>query len=209
MTIAHDTIIQTGLHRYAAFLKESDLIEGIDLPLADYQNALMFVSDSEDGVTPDNLIPNYVEDHVWALAYVLKNFERLPNIHDILEIHRRVMRHSRLGSMIGDFRRVLVHVSGEFCPNPASVPYMVDSWCHLLKVNSHALQAHKKFEIIHPFLDGNGRVGRLLWLWLRLHRTETIGPFLEISGYAGESFEDRRQNYYHDLRNERGVTHVG
>lgn len=204
MTGAHNTLIQHGIGRYATFLQESDRIENINLPLADYQNALMFVDTSETlEVAPDNMITDYVEDHAKALAYILQNVERVPNVHDVLEIHRRLMRNSRLGSMIGNFRRTAVMVGGELCPNPASIPFMMDHWCWMLSQNTDPLDAHQKFELIHPFLDGNGRTGRLLWLWLRLHRAQQIGPFLEMSGYAGETFEARRNSYYEDLKTKR------
>lgn len=207
MTTGLNSLIQHGMGRYATFLEESDQIESIRIPLVEYQNALMYM---DGGVEDeDNRLPQYVEDHVKALAYVLANVDRVPNVHDVLEIHRRLMISSRIGPQnIGHFRRTAVMVGGELCPNPVSVPFMIDHWCWTLTQNPNPLDAHKKFEIIHPFVDGNGRTGRLLWLWLQLNQAQRIGPFLEIAGYAGETFEDKRQKYYADLRNER-LTRVG
>jgi Fic family protein len=52
--------------------------------------------------------------------------------------------------------------------------------------------AHVQFETIHPFLDGNGRVGRLLITFLLCHAGVLRDPLLYLSLY----FKQRRQDYY-------------
>lgn len=86
-------------------------------------------------------------------------------------------------------------------PPPAVVPALMgdlDGWIHsndklppLIKV---AL-AHVQFETIHPFLDGNGRVGRLLITLLTEHWRLLDGPFL----YLSLGFKRHRQEYYRCL----------
>jgi Fic family protein len=58
-----------------------------------------------------------------------------------------------------------------------------------------AALAHAQFETIHPFLDGNGRVGRLLITFLMVHRGVLEEPLLYLSNY----FRARRLEYYDRL----------
>ena len=55
---------------------------------------------------------------------------------------------------------------------------------------------HEQFEAIHPFLDGNGRVGRLLITLFLIERGRLSQPLLYLSQY----FEGRRQEYYSALQ---------
>ena len=59
----------------------------------------------------------------------------------------------------------------------------------------HAGLAHAQFEAIHPFLDGNGRVGRLLITLLLVEREILPSPLLYLSAY----FESSREDYYAHL----------
>ena len=67
---------------------------------------------------------------------------------------------------------------------------------------AHAAIAHAQFEAIHPFLDGNGRVGRLLITLLLVARGVLPAPLLYLSGW----FEATRDEYYTRLL---GVTQRG
>ena len=66
----------------------------------------------------------------------------------------------------------------------------------------HAAIAHSQFEAIHPFLDGNGRVGRLLITLLLVARGVIPSPLLYLSAW----FEATREEYYARLN---GVTERG
>ena len=66
----------------------------------------------------------------------------------------------------------------------------------------HAAVTHSQFEAIHPFLDGNGRVGRLLITLLLVQRDVLPSPLLYLSSY----FEETREEYYARLL---GVTARG
>ena len=66
----------------------------------------------------------------------------------------------------------------------------------------HAALVHAQFEAIHPFLDGNGRVGRLLITLLLAQREVMPSPLLYLSAY----FESTRSEYYARLL---GITEHG
>jgi Fic family protein len=58
---------------------------------------------------------------------------------------------------------------------------------------------HEQFEAIHPFLDGNGRVGRLLITLFLIERRRLSQPLLYLSAYI----EAHRQDYYETLQRVR------
>ncbi len=90
---------------------------------------------------------------------------------DISKLHTTLMTDLLAPYELG-FRRGWVQVGGRVCPPPIAVSPMLKKWCK--KVNElkdpeewDVLEAHLAYEYIHPFNDGNGRSGRLIWLWLR------------------------------------------
>lgn len=200
MKTAHDLLTEGGLSRAAEFLRQSDAIESIRIPIEAYQADLLtvFPTDSPE----EGALTSYVQNHIMALGYVLRNHDRLPTLHDCLELHRRLMQNSALGTgNIGNFRsQGLTWIGDDFAMAAVSVPYAMDNLCFQLKNGMDPLAAHREYEHIHPFVDGNGRTGRLFWLWLHLRAGGKVAPFLETCGFRGATFEDQRQAYYADLR---------
>lgn len=100
----------------------------------------------------------------YAWDYVIKQKEMSPGVvlktHKILMLHRPLMPDEK-----GYFRKCAVYIGGREGKPWFALPELVAEWC--LKVNSSEdwKQTHVDFETIHPFIDGNGRVGRLLMLW--------------------------------------------
>src|SRR5206468_2045408 len=70
---------------------------------------------------------------------------------------------------------------------------------------AHAALAHSQFEAIHPFLDGNGRVGRLLITLLLLERQVLPAPLLYLSAF----FDATRDEYYARLLGGHRARRVG
>ena len=152
-------------------------------------------------------VVNYVD----ALEYGLERLDTLPlSLRLIREIHERLMRGVRSDMATpGEFRRSQNWIGPPGCTlNEASyVPPPADELMgcldalerflhdHTLPPLVHAGLAHAQFEAIHPSLDGNGRVGRLLITLLLVEREILPSPLLYLSAY----FEASREDYYAHL----------
>jgi Fic family protein len=185
----------------------SSQIEGTQSTLED---VLQFEVDERGRSLPKDIreVVNYVK----ALNYGLERLERLPLCNRLLrEIHEVLMTGVRGGDQTpGEFRRSQNWIRPHGCTlNDASfVPPSVGdradaldrlerflhdrtSLPHLI----HCGLAHAQFETIHPFLDGNGRVGRLLIALLLCERGILHRPLLYLSAYL----KARRAEYYDRL----------
>lgn len=156
----------------------------------------------------------YVDALVWGLAQ-----SELPlSVRLVRELHRRLMAGARgRDRMPGELRMSQNWIgapgstieSARFVPPPpeelAALLADWESFAHedggLPLLVRNAL-LHYQLETIHPFLDGNGRVGRLLIVFLLVARGRLPAPLLDISSY----FERDRDSYYAALRvvSERG-----
>ena len=157
---------------------------------------------------PDSADLREVGNYVAALEYGLERLDTLPlSLRLIREIHERLMRGVR-GDMAtpGEFRRSQNWIGPPGCglndasyvPPPAEeLMGCLDALERFLHEKTlppiiHAGLAHAQFEAIHPFLDGNGRVGRLLITLLLVGRGILPSPLLYLSAY----FEAAREEYY-------------
>ena len=152
-----------------------------------------------------------VGNYVTALEYGVERLETLPvSLRLVRELHEQLMRGVR-GDVAtpGEFRRSQNWIGPPGCtlndatyvpPPPAELMPCLDAWEGFLHDESlpplvHAAIAHAHFEAIHPFLDGNGRVGRLLITLLLVARGVLPSPLLYLSAY----FEATREAYYAHL----------
>ncbi|HEX6999491.1 MAG TPA: Fic family protein, partial [Gammaproteobacteria bacterium] len=143
----------------------------------------------------------------------LSRLQRLPvSVRLIREIHERLMKGVRGATLNpGELRRSQNWIGPQGCtlkeatfvpPPPSAVAEAMgelESFLHrsddlplLVKIGL----AHAQFETIHPFLDGNGRVGRLLITLLLCEREVLQKPVLYLSYY----FKRHRQAYYEHLQ---------
>ena len=159
-----------------------------------------------------------VGNYVTALEYGLERLETLPvSLRLVRELHECLMRGVRGDAATpGEFRRSQNWIGPPGCtlenatyvpPPPSELMACLDSWERFLHDDAlpplvHAALAHAQFEAIHPFLDGNGRVGRLLITLLLVEREIIPSPLLYLSAY----FEATREEYYQRLL---GVTEGG
>jgi Fic family protein len=197
----------TGLFIYAYVRKEavlSSLIEGTQSSLSDL---LLFELDEAPGVPLDDVteVSNYVAALNHGLARLHEGFPLSNRL--LREMHRVLLSSGRgSGKEPGEFRRSQNWIGGtrpgnaHFVPPPHQlVPEcmgQLERFLHEtrdgLPVLLRAALAHVQFETIHPFLDGNGRVGRLLITFLLCHSGALREPLLYLSLY----FKQHRDTYY-------------
>ena len=160
--------------------------------------------------SPDDI--REVNNYVLALEYGLERISSLPiSKRLILELHGILMKGVRGDhAHPGVFRTLQNWIGPLGCnvknasfvpPPPQDLQAYLDEWERFvhnenLPVLIHAALIHYQFETIHPFLDGNGRIGRLLITLLLCERKIMEGPFL----YLSASFEADRARYYQCLR---------
>ena len=185
----------------------SSQIEGTQSTLDD---VLQFELDDEGSDLPKDIgeVVNYVN----AMNYGLGRLNELPLCLKLIrEIHERLLRGVRGGEKTpGDFRRTQNWIGPAGCSlNTASfVPPPVHEMHPALDnlerflhdadsfpVLVHCALAHAQFETIHPFIDGNGRVGRLLITFLLCQREILHRPLLYLSSYL----KTHRAEYYDRL----------
>ena len=202
----------TSLFLYMYVRKEAVLSSQIEGTQSSLSDLLLFELDAAPGVPMDDV--QEVSNYVAALEYGLKrvragfplSLRLIKEIHDVLLAKGRGSK-----KMPGEFRRSQNWIGGTRPGNATFVPPppqevmscmgALENFLHdkhgrtpvLIKV---AL-AHAQFETIYPFLDGNGRVGRLLITLLLCIEGVLKEPMLYLSLY----FKSRRREYY-DLLQE-------
>lgn len=135
-----------------------------------------------------------VDRSVQAYEYVRSNADSLGHEH-ITGAHQILMTHDR-PEIAGEYRDHHVRVDRHTPPGPARVRYELQELLETRTVDSQldALRWHVEFEGIHPFADGNGRVGRIIYLY----HCNTIGR--EPIMFRAED----RQGYYSLFRSRDG-----
>jgi Fic family protein len=189
--------------RYEAVL--SSQIEGTQSTLEDL---LKFESEGDDKTKDVAEVVNYVS----AMNHGLARLNELPlSLRLIREIHAELLRDGR-GSRFeaGVFRHSQNWIGPQGCtimtaafvppPPHELLPALgeFEKFLHSEAPMPTLLQcglAHAQFETIHPFLDGNGRVGRLLITFLLCQRGVLQKPLLYLSHY----FKQHRAEYYDRL----------
>jgi len=145
-------------------------------------------------------ILNYFE----VLRYIGKNSGIAAiTVKQVLKLHAIIGRKNALDrGPSGTFRDYRVFVGGHTPPSPASVPYMTAELCDWLSGPGQEWPAlissailHYQFEHIHPFGDGNGRVGRALATWELYRKQFDTNHIFAVD----EVILEDRQAYYRAL----------
>jgi Fic family protein len=190
---------------------DSSQIEGTQSTLED---VLAFELDPNLRNLPDDV--GEVVNYVRAMNYGLERLSTLPlSLRLIREIHAELLQGARGAEKSpGDFRASQNWIGAgnvtleraTFVPPPVSEMHQaLDDFERFLHEEQdlpalvHCGLAHAQFETIHPFLDGNGRVGRLLITYLLVHRGVLYRPLLYISTFL----KHHRAEYYDRLMSVR------
>ncbi len=188
----------------------SSQIEGTQSSLSDL---LLFEMEEAPGVPLDDVTE--VSRYVAAMDHGIKRLKEFPlSLRLIREIHAKLMDNARGGhKQPGEFRRSQNWIRGSRPGNAHFVPpppeNLMECLNHFekflhdetirLPVLVKAALAHVHFEMIHPFLDGNGRLGRLLITFMLYVEGVLKQPLLYLSLY----FKANRQAYYDHLQSVR------
>jgi Fic family protein len=152
------------------FLRESNAIEGVY---------------DEDSLKQAKL----------AFAYLMSEKVMTPSV--VLATHKILMLHLPLfPNEKGYFRNITVYIGGKAALNAVKIREHMDEWCEkmnetisvdFLDLEKMSRELHVEYEGIHPFVDGNGRTGRMFMNWHRINKLAL--PLLTIT-------EDDRHEYY-------------
>ena len=188
----------------------SSQIEGTQASLVDILDA-----DNAESIEKNNDIADVV-NYVAAMDYGLKRLKTLPiSLRLIREIHAKLIKGVRGSTKNpGEFRKTQNWIGPKGCTLqtasfvPPSVPNMIESMGDLEKFIHNddfippllkIAMIHAQFETIHPFLDGNGRMGRLLITFWLCEQKILSQPLLYLSYY----FKKNRTEYYDRLMDVR------
>lgn len=200
-----------NLQLYSYIRKEAVLSSQIEGTQSSLSDLLLFENEAVPGVPVDDVeeTANYIKAIEHGLATISSG--KLPiSSRLIRQMHRLLLTNSRGASKSpGQFRRSSVWLGGD---TPQSARFVPPQWHHIegliadLESFIHAdesvdplvkaAMAHAQFETIHPFLDGNGRVGRILIPLILFDAKRLPSPAFYISLY----FKKHRDAYYDALQ---------
>jgi len=179
------------------------------------QATLVDLFDEEAGLAINNIddveeVTNYLQAFQWVQTQ-LRSPQGLPiSVRLLSEAHRRLLDGVRgTGKQPGELRKSQNWIGGTrpgnavFVPPPADqVPALLADLERFIHAEQTALPAlvrvalvHAQFETIHPYLDGNGRIGRLLIAALLEHWQLLPEPLMYLSGYL----KQHQAEYYRRL----------
>ncbi len=208
----HKTIPNTSLFIYMYVRKEALLSSQIEGTQSSFSDLMLFEHHQKPGVSLEDVeeVSNYVKAMTYGLQRLKEGFPL--SLRLLKEIHAVLLSGWRGSSKLpGEFRRSQNWIGGTRPGNALFVPPPVDYLNQCLNDFENFLHdesmpvlikaglTHAQFETIHPFLDGNGRLGRLLITLLLCANGMIDEPILYLSLYLKQN----RHAYYELLQEVR------
>ncbi len=163
------------------------------------------MNNNTDPVSTFLLQSNFIEGVYDSISFhqALQAWKGLPAISqeltgvDVRQAHAILMLNHLKDDERGRYRTVPVYIGGREGLAPTLIPNAMHNWLGAMEytalmgdsvetLEKHARDLHVQYEKIHPFIDGNGRTGRMFMNWFRL----SVGlPILIL-------WESEKQEYY-------------
>ncbi len=180
------------------FISNSNAIEGSTLSVKDTFNYL-FNDILPQGKSKKEL--HMADNLLKAWNYLERNVKKMPTENDLKILHKYVNQGIEEDSTLGNYKNLQNYIGDVLT---SSYLFVEDKMGQLMKwikqsfkeLNDFevAFQSHSQFEIIHPFIDGNGRTGRLLINWLLINKglSPIAIPYKERAKYINALENSRR-----------------
>ena len=207
-TIVNPAVLLSPLTTQEAVL--SSRIEGTQ---ASMEEVLEYEADPQEHISPEKYADiQEIINYRRAMNVAVEELKRRPLCLNLIKKLHSILLESVRGrnKAPGEFRRIQNYIGPPGCsieeaifipPSPDRLPTALDNWEKYLHYDEkdrlvQLALAKAQFEIIHPFLDGNGRIGRMLIPLFLFEKGLLSSPMFYLSSYL----EAHREEYYHYLQ---------
>ena len=165
-----------------SFIYNSNAIEGVETPIAKVEKAIQ--SKETDDI--------HIQNHLKTFKYIDK-LELPMTPLKLLDIHRQLSSGILDKKHCGKFRKSDVSIGLHTPPNWKTLQPLIKDLIYVINSNKDPWVCHMEFEYIHPFIDLNGRTGRMLLYWQE--KKQGIEPRVILNENKGHNYYDKLSEY--------------